>query len=129
MLPNRVSGRTDRSRLRGPRVVRRFPHHLLHRQRTRILLRNRSGWRDPRLLARLAQAAPESILFLSPKLLALSAHDAALPSLQPAIAAFHSLDDQPRLARGAGRAQAHAAFPYQPPAGRSQAVDDACVDE
>src|SRR5205085_4276447 len=39
MLPNRVSGRTDRSRLRGPRVVRRFPHHLLYRQGAGIILR------------------------------------------------------------------------------------------
>src|SRR5437588_4515983 len=86
LLPNRVPRRADRSRLRGPRIIRGFPDQLLHGQGTGIVLRARDRRRNPRLPAWLAQAALEPALFLSPKHPALSPRALALPALRCAVA-------------------------------------------
>ena len=80
MLRNRLPRRADRSRLRRPRTLRRFPHHLLHGPRAGVVL----GGGDQRRIARLSSRLPQTAA--EPALLVLSKHlplRARAPALRP----------------------------------------------
>src|SRR4029077_12385001 len=129
MLPDRISRRTNRSRLRRSTIVRRFSHHLLHRSRTGIIVRSGSGWRNSRLPARLAQTVAQSTLRALSKRLALFSRARSILSLQRTLAPFHSLDACARLARSAGGAPTGSAFPHQSAARCAQSLDHSRAHE
>src|SRR5204863_5860239 len=129
LLRHGLPRRADRSGLRGPRIIRRFPHDLLHRSRIGILFSSGGGRRNLRLLVRLAEAtAKPALRALSKRLAVFPGADPLFP-VQPALASFHSLDTDVWLARSSRPAAAGAAFPYQLAARGAKGFDHARANE
>src|SRR5436190_11354554 len=88
-----------------------------------------NGRRDSRLSARLAQAAAKPTLRAVSKCLALFSRANALFPLQGAVAPVYPLASCAWLARSPRSTAAHAAFPRQFVARRSQSLDDTRAHE